>query len=260
MTAEKYGRVVAWHKPSFSLHCEFPEINWLSKAEKLDINSTKIKTTNTLFVFKMIWRENLLEVFKYSNLAVDPKMFTKHKLSFPKRFPGWFEVNVHCNNSILIEYKKAQCANVVEVYTQDTLEQAWAPVDIVVKKSRGSTSPILTQDRFLFLNDGYDNLICYEKGVWKHKHDATRFGGELMGIGKRLVIVETAGFFSSAPVDPQRRPKLWSLDPENNVCQEVETFSQFKDENFCIRTIGTCLLYTSPSPRDRQKSRMPSSA
>ena len=25
-------------------------------------------------------------------------------------------------------------------------------------------------------------------------------------------------------------------------------------------TIATCLLYTSPSPRDRQKSRMPSSA
>ena len=25
-------------------------------------------------------------------------------------------------------------------------------------------------------------------------------------------------------------------------------------------SIGTCLLYTSPSPRDRQKSRMPSSA
>ena len=25
-------------------------------------------------------------------------------------------------------------------------------------------------------------------------------------------------------------------------------------------TTGTCLLYTSPSPRDRQKSRMPSSA
>ena len=26
------------------------------------------------------------------------------------------------------------------------------------------------------------------------------------------------------------------------------------------KDIGTCLLYTSPSPRDRQKSRMPSSA
>ena len=27
-----------------------------------------------------------------------------------------------------------------------------------------------------------------------------------------------------------------------------------------LRTTLTCLLYTSPSPRDRQKSRMPSSA
>ena len=27
-----------------------------------------------------------------------------------------------------------------------------------------------------------------------------------------------------------------------------------------LRQLGTCLLYTSPSPRDRQKSRMPSSA
>ena len=29
---------------------------------------------------------------------------------------------------------------------------------------------------------------------------------------------------------------------------------------FSHRTFKTCLLYTSPSPRDRQKSRMPSSA
>ena len=29
---------------------------------------------------------------------------------------------------------------------------------------------------------------------------------------------------------------------------------------FDLRTGDTCLLYTSPSPRDRQKSRMPSSA
>ena len=28
----------------------------------------------------------------------------------------------------------------------------------------------------------------------------------------------------------------------------------------CISQAGLCLLYTSPSPRDRQKSRMPSSA
>ena len=28
----------------------------------------------------------------------------------------------------------------------------------------------------------------------------------------------------------------------------------------CTQEDGACLLYTSPSPRDRQKSRMPSSA
>ena len=30
--------------------------------------------------------------------------------------------------------------------------------------------------------------------------------------------------------------------------------------SWLLSTITTCLLYTSPSPRDRQKSRMPSSA
>ena len=37
------------------------------------------------------------------------------------------------------------------------------------------------------------------------------------------------------------------------------TTDQFGLVNFVIGS-GTCLLYTSPSPRDRQKSRMPSSA
>ena len=31
-------------------------------------------------------------------------------------------------------------------------------------------------------------------------------------------------------------------------------------ESFHFKLVSTCLLYTSPSPRDRQKSRMPSSA
>ena len=31
-------------------------------------------------------------------------------------------------------------------------------------------------------------------------------------------------------------------------------------DDFTIMLVSACLLYTSPSPRDRQKSRMPSSA
>ena len=42
--------------------------------------------------------------------------------------------------------------------------------------------------------------------------------------------------------------------------QAEEEIIELKDFNEGIVQNITCLLYTSPSPRDRQKSRMPSSA
>ena len=46
-----------------------------------------------------------------------------------------------------------------------------------------------------------------------------------------------------------------TTDIPYNVGEEVELFS-FQNTGMCTG----CLIYTSPSPRDRQKSRMPSSA
>ena len=41
----------------------------------------------------------------------------------------------------------------------------------------------------------------------------------------------------------------------------AETVTELSDSLYDFQVkIGDCLLYTSPSPRDRQKSRMPSSA
>ena len=48
--------------------------------------------------------------------------------------------------------------------------------------------------------------------------------------------------------------KIWSITKK----YDRESFPA--DETSLGLTIGVCLLYTSPSPRDRQKSRMPSSA
>ena len=45
--------------------------------------------------------------------------------------------------------------------------------------------------------------------------------------------------------------------PPGNVLQNTATVDYPSDEDL---NNNTCLLYTSPSPRDRQKSRMPSSA
>ena len=44
--------------------------------------------------------------------------------------------------------------------------------------------------------------------------------------------------------------------------QQADSFDIIYDGNepFLFNLFAICLLYTSPSPRDRQKSRMPSSA
>ena len=42
---------------------------------------------------------------------------------------------------------------------------------------------------------------------------------------------------------------------------EIPSIKVYEDDDtLCFMDIMPCLLYTSPSPRDRQKSRMPSSA
>ena len=51
-----------------------------------------------------------------------------------------------------------------------------------------------------------------------------------------------------------------SVDGFNVKLSGTDDYKDIKDSDVIIITAGICLLYTSPSPRDRQKSRMPSSA
>ena len=58
-------------------------------------------------------------------------------------------------------------------------------------------------------------------------------------------------------------PKDWDIDRDklsNDILQSIIQNKDFPFSRTCPNTPNTCLLYTSPSPRDRQKSRMPSSA
>ena len=59
--------------------------------------------------------------------------------------------------------------------------------------------------------------------------------------------------------------KLLAAKYPDHVVMEIPISSTIEGIEFAKRISGkhdviTCLLYTSPSPRDRQKSRMPSSA
>ena len=64
--------------------------------------------------------------------------------------------------------------------------------------------------------------------------------------------------------DAAKENKIQHYQPS---AENLESRKQFQDDKFGIflhwglySMLATCLLYTSPSPRDRQKSRMPSSA
>ena len=63
----------------------------------------------------------------------------------------------------------------------------------------------------------------------------------------------------------QRFPDYWELfSPNSGPAGSVNAFDSIKPEKTTQLDFGlqykTCLLYTSPSPRDRTRSRMPSSA
>ena len=61
---------------------------------------------------------------------------------------------------------------------------------------------------------------------------------------------------------------MWGLSRELSknfmikvFADHIESHKEFDEQaSFSIERIGGCLLYTSPSPRDRTRSRMPSSA
>ena len=66
--------------------------------------------------------------------------------------------------------------------------------------------------------------------------------------------------YNDDSISPSRRLMLHGQIQDGNV-----TFQQYGDVGLCtdhdsLRVAHFCLLYTSPSPRDRQKARMPSSA
>ena len=58
----------------------------------------------------------------------------------------------------------------------------------------------------------------------------------------------------------ERRRRLWRLDRLGERLYLLLLSEDAPDLSGVVEQFGTCLLYTSPSPRDRQKSRMPSSA
>ena len=76
-----------------------------------------------------------------------------------------------------------------------------------------------------------------------------------MKISKQLskILISASFFLFVLSAQAQEVKEIWS-EIEKKEIKNTES------NNNVDTSIDTCLLYTSPSPRDRQKSRMPSSA
>ena len=69
--------------------------------------------------------------------------------------------------------------------------------------------------------------------------------------------IDKYGSFISRPINLQEKERS-NMSKADKIL--VNMFPKFFDEELAYEAKHTCLLYTSPSPRDRTRSRMPSSA
>ena len=66
---------------------------------------------------------------------------------------------------------------------------------------------------------------------------------------------------SSAASDVYKRQGYdTALNTAMQAIDKIRDTAQSHERIFIVEVMGSCLLYTSPSPRDRTRSRMPSSA
>ena len=115
------------------------------------------------------------------------------------------------------------------------------------------------------LGDEVCVLIMQTEGLEDDIHGLVKEQEKFVGADKKLKeLGNLKGKISNKASTVKKEHKFFS---KNTVCP---TCTQDIDEKFRLnkldeaqqkaKELQSCLLYTSPSPRDRQKSRMPSSA
>ena len=84
---------------------------------------------------------------------------------------------------------------------------------------------------------------------------------ETIGMEKIIIVPTGVSPFKKELTNEKTRLSILQIafSKDHYEISDYELRQSKKDKNPSY-TINTCLLYTSPSPRDRQKSRMPSSA
>ena len=123
---------------------------------------------------------------------------------------------------------------------------------VSIKTLSKTISKLKTQGKKVVLCHGVFDLLHI--GHINHFEEAKKFGDIL------IVSVTTDKYVNKGPGRPAfpEQERLKSLSALKVI--DYVVLSKYPTATNIIKELRPCLLYTSPSPRDRQKSRMPSSA
>ena len=93
----------------------------------------------------------------------------------------------------------------------------------------------------------------------RNSHDLLPMNIELVTLKSDVDLQPNLNSLLEAPKDEGELQKTFK-ELEFNAWISEKNNESSQSKNTSYETINTCLLYTSPSPRDRTRSRMPSSA
>ena len=113
------------------------------------------------------------------------------------------------------------------------------------------TTTFQNGDAISYADNGtaWNSSISPRRGVWENNNNLSAVYGYFYNFP---AVTDSRGLCPSEYRVPQ------SGDFAAMISAMISLYGNANNSLF--RAPGTCLLYTSPSPRDRQKSRMPSSA
>ena len=113
--------------------------------------------------------------------------------------------------------------------------------------------PYLDQLSFFAKNNGTEMVVGTGAGI-----AGLTAGAPFIAVGAILIILKAALDFKNAENTDQALVEL--QEKLNQLSTSSDEAGQPLTDNAFVTQLITCLLYTSPSPRDLSTSRMPSSA
>eukprot|EP00828_Plagiopyla_frontata_P010791 TRINITY_DN1584_c0_g1_i9.p1 TRINITY_DN1584_c0_g1~~TRINITY_DN1584_c0_g1_i9.p1 ORF type:complete len:496 (+),score=111.14 TRINITY_DN1584_c0_g1_i9:138-1625(+) len=113
------------------------------------------------------------------------------------------------------------------------------------------------------LSHRQSNLETHQLIIEQYSNEISRSANAIVDLEQKFAIVHAQkisleAFKETFPYVLKETLK-WVANKQNKLKHAVKCLTE-EDQNEVKEIIKACLLYTSPSPRDRQKSRMPSSA